>query len=150
MRSDNITARIKKRKPNQNEKRKSDYKQNWVAAWTIAKVKQMFMDLWQQQLWYWPPTIATPLTSSAPSNGWRLSWTLTNGLSFCHKIGSNGKTWSHCWLAQKTKKVVEEQKPQEEKGLKNKEKEKEKRTKAIEERTKKREKQLGEFWKQDF
>jgi hypothetical protein len=70
---------------------------------------------------------------------------------FCHKIGSNGKTWSHCWLTQKTKKVVEEQKPQEEKGVENKEKEKEKRTKAIEERTKKRERNgLENFESKNF
>jgi hypothetical protein len=45
-----------------------------------------------------------PLTSSAPSSVWRwFSYTISV-INYCHKIDSNGKARSWCWLAQQTPK----------------------------------------------
>ncbi len=67
------SASMKKRISDHNEKTKPDQKQKWGAVWTTATVICMFRDLWQQHIWYWPPTTTSLLTSSALGNAWRFN-----------------------------------------------------------------------------
>lgn len=64
-----------------------------TATWMIDKITCIFRDIQQQHVWSWSATITLPLTSSAPSSGWRLvqCHKLMKEVSFCHNTDSKRK-----------------------------------------------------------